>query len=148
MAAAPPERGLGHTGSGGVGAGASGRPLGRRGGRRLSNNVERDMPRRLAASSMRLSTSAITARMCWRPALSRISSSVVGGASYASPAWPEKKRVDADPRRLRKRHRPLGAVAQLPHIAGPGVVEQSLLGFGVKPRTAVAMLTYLTPVRE
>ena len=59
-----------------------------------------------------------------------------------------KKRVDADPRRPRKRHRPLDAVAQLPHIAGPGVVEQSLLGFGVKPRTAVAMLTYLVPVRE
>ena len=65
------------------------------------------MPRRLAASSTRLSTSAITARMCWRPALSRISASVVGGASYASPAWPEKSASTPDPRRLRKRHRPL-----------------------------------------
>ena len=36
-----------------------------------------------------------------------------------------EKRLDADPRRLRERHGSLDAVAQLPHIAGPGMAEQS-----------------------
>ena len=50
-----------------------------------------------------------------------------GAVRLGRSGW--KKRLDADPRRLRKRHCPLDTVAQLPHIAGPGMVEQSLLSF-------------------
>src|SRR6266481_4945399 len=39
-----------------------------------------------------------------------------------------KERFHSDPRGMRERHRPLDPVAQLPHIAGPGILEQSLLG--------------------
>src|SRR5438445_1205645 len=39
-----------------------------------------------------------------------------------------KQRFDIDPRRLRERHRPLNTVAQLAYVAGPGILEQGLLG--------------------
>src|SRR3981081_1225195 len=39
-----------------------------------------------------------------------------------------KERFYADPRRMRERHRPLNTVAELAHIASPGMLQQGLLG--------------------
>ena len=76
---------------------------------------------------MQLSTSASTARMCWRSARSRTSASVASDAASGSAGSDGKKRLDADPRRLRERHGSLDAVAQFSHVAGPGMIEQGLL---------------------